>query len=181
MKCYIMLAEGFEEIEAVSVYDILKRASIETFFVSVYDEKTVKSSRGMKIVPDIGLSDITSVNKDDIIVLPGGMPGTLNLKKSGALAEILQHHNNGKGILAAICAAPSILGEMGLLRGKKATCYPGFEQSLKEAAFTEEAVVCDGNIITSRGAGTAIYFALEIVSLVKGKQEAQKISSSILL
>lgn len=181
MKCYIMLAEGFEEIEAVAVYDIVKRASVETFFVSVYGEKTVKSSRGMKIVPDKSLSDISSIEADDVIVLPGGMPGTLNLKKSDELAKIIVNHNNSNGILAAICAAPSILGEMGLLKGKKATCYPGFEESLLDALFTEEAVVYDGNIITSRGAGTAVYFALEIVSLVKNKQEAAKISSAILL
>jgi len=181
MKCYIMLAEGFEEIEAVCVYDILKRASIDTFFVSVYGEKAVKSSRGMKIMPDMSLSEISSVESDDVVVLPGGMPGTLNLKRSDELAKILAHHYDENGVIAAICAAPSILGEMELLKGKRATCYPGFEESLKGAEFVEKAVVHDGNIITSRGAGTAIQFALEIVSLVKSRQEAEKISSAILL
>ena len=173
-----MLADGFEEIEALAFVDILRRAQIDVQTVSAYGTDTVKGSHGIAVVPDIKIDDIKSIS--DGIVLPGGLPGTYNLRDNEKVVELLKKFNiNGKYV-AAICAAPSVLGGLGFLKEKHATCYPSFEETLTEAVISEDRVVVDGNVITSRGAGTAHDFAFKFVELIKGKNVADDIRSSML-
>jgi len=180
MKVYMHLAEGFEEIEALSVVDVLRRAQIETDTVSVTGKKEVTGAHGIRVIADLLFED-ADYSSADMIVLPGGMPGTLNLEKHIGLTEIiLQFSREGKW-LAAICAAPSIFGKLELLKGKSATCYPGFEKYLIDAVHSEESVVVSDKIITSKGPGTAIYFALEIVKIIKGEESAEEIREGMVV
>ncbi len=173
-----MLANGFEEIEALTVVDILRRGEIDVQTVAVYNNEYVTGAHGINIKSDIMLSDI--IDDYTVIVLPGGMPGTINLQNCEDLQKlIIKAHNNNK-LLAAICAAPMIFGELKLLEGKKATCYPGFEKHLLNAEVLENKVCYDGNIITSRGAGTAADFAFKILEVIKNKEISEKIRSSMI-
>ncbi len=163
MVC-LFLANGFEEIEAVVPLDILRRAGADVKTVSVGTDRIVRGAHGIEITADMLLSEI----QDDIkmIILPGGMPGTDNLEKSNELLSIIKKcHNNGKYI-AAICAAPKILGGLGLLNGKKATCYPGFERFLTGAEFTSNEVEVCGGIITSKGPAAAYEFGFTLAQLL---------------
>lgn len=179
-EALLHLADGFEEIEAVAVLDILRRAGIDTLTVSLNGEKIVKSTRNMKIESDI-LYEEADYEKADIIILPGGMPGSENIAKHKGINEkIKEYHKNGKK-LAAICAAPMVFGMLGILEGEKAVCYPGVEQKLKGAEITFNRVEVSNNIITSRGAGTAVYFALKIVEIFKGKELSDKIKKAMLI
>ncbi|MCR5301824.1 MAG: DJ-1/PfpI family protein [Lachnospiraceae bacterium] len=177
---YVFLAEGFEEIEALTPVDLLRRAGIDVKTVSIDPkESTVTGARGIGVLADTVISGIT-VEKDDIIVLPGGMPGTLNLLGCDMLMKILDDHNAEGGRIAAICAAPArILGARGLLKGKKATCYPGLESHMDGATPVIETVVTDENITTSRGLGTAVDFACELITLISGKEKSDEIRSSV--
>ncbi len=175
---YVLLADGFEEIEALSFVDILRRAEINIETVSVNDSKTVVGAHDISVNADKLLNEIDTMA--DGVVLPGGIPGTPNLQKNSTVTAILSNYfKNGK-LIGAICAAPSILGELSLLDSKKATCYPSFESKLHGAVVSEERVVTDGNIITSRGAGTAHDFAFKFVEILKGKETADNIRSSML-
>jgi len=176
---YVHLADGFEEIEALTVVDLLRRADIGTETVSVTGRLPVTGSHGIKVVADILFEDAV-YGECDFVVLPGGMPGAANLDAHEGLREkILSFHNQGKG-LAAICAAPLVLGRAGVLEGKKATCYPGFEKELKGAEAVTDAVVSDQGVITSRGPATAIPFALAIIEAVKDKETADSIAGGLL-
>ena len=175
---YVMLADGFEEIEALAVVDILRRGDAEVKTVSVYEQDKIIGAHEIAVVPDIAFSQI---DKDaDMIVLPGGIPGTPNLQAHGPLAEFLRESNTKGIFIAAICAAPMIIGEMDFLQGKTATCYPSFEKHLKGAACSTQKVCVDGNIITSRGAGTAHEFAFVLLSLLKEKDKADEIRRAML-
>ena len=179
MKVYVHLADGYEEIEALTVVDVLRRAEIDVQTVSVTGKKEVAGAHHIKVIADLLFED-TDYSKADMIVLPGGMPGTLNLEQhEGLRGKILEFQNTGKW-LAAICAAPSVLGKLELLKGRTATCFPGFEKYLAGAEFCEDLVAVSGNIITSRGPGTAIYFALEIVRIIKGEDMAKKLKESMI-
>ena len=176
---YVHLAEGFEEIEALTIVDLLRRAGIETETVSVTGRLPVTGSHGVKVVADILFEDAV-YSACELIVLPGGMPGSSNLAgHDGLLQKILSFRNQGKG-LAAICAAPLVFGRAGILKGIKATCYPGFEKELEGAECLKDSVVSDGGIITSRGPATAIPFALAIIETLKGEEAAGEISEGIL-
>ena len=177
---YIHLADGFEEIEAMTIVDLLRRAEIETETVSVTGHLPVTGAHGVKVVADILFEDaVYSACK--LIVLPGGMPGASNLDAHDGLREkILSFFNQGKP-LAAICAAPLVFGHAGILEGKKATCYPGFEKELEGALLSEDAVVVDSGIITSRGPATAMAFALALIEELKGKETADRIAEGLLL
>lgn len=166
---YVFLAEGFEEIEALTQTDVLKRAGIDVINVGVTGE-FVKGAHGIVVKSDISLSDAFEKNDAEGIILPGGMPGTTNLFESEKLNIMIKKAYDEKKLIAAICAAPSILGKLGLLKGKKATCYPGFEETLFGAKISKKNVVKDENIITSRGAGTAMEFALSIAEYITGKK-----------
>ncbi len=175
---YVFLANGFEETEAIAPIDILRRSELDVKTVGI-GEEVVVSSHGIAVIPDITEVDFVPSDDIDMIVLPGGMPGTLNLEKSRTVQEAIDYcAQNGKYI-AAICAAPSILGKKGLLQGKKAVCFPGFEQFLEGAEIPEQGVVRDGNIITAKGAGAAIEFGLELSKTLAGEAKARKIRASL--
>lgn len=174
---YTLLAEGFEEIEALTVVDILRRADISVKTVSVTGDKIVTGGHGISVQTDIGIDE---ADVSDMLFLPGGMPGVTNLENNTkAVALINDYIAQGK-FVSAICAAPSILGKLNLLNGKKAVCYPGFEEYLKGAEVLSEAVARDGNIFTSRGAGTAAYLGFAIVELFKGKELANKLKNGMI-
>ena len=173
----VFFAEGFEEIEAVTVYDILKRAGIDVRSVGLGSKK-IRGSHGIMMETDMEIKDLAGADPD-MIVLPGGMPGTGNLDESPELKRIIRKaHENGRRI-AAICAAPMILGKMGILDNKEAVCYPGYEKYLKGAVLSRKAVVTDGNITTSRGPGTAFAFGLELVNILKGEKKAEELSGNM--
>jgi 4-methyl-5(b-hydroxyethyl)-thiazole monophosphate biosynthesis len=180
---YVHLADGFEEIEALTVVDLLRRAGIETLTVSITGRLPVTGSHDIKVVADLLFEDAV-YNTCDMIVLPGGMPGTKNLGEHAGLREKIYSFNNQGKWLAAICAAPSVLGQAGVLKGKKATCYPGFEKELTGADVITDTVtypvVSDQKVITSRGASTAIAFALKIIEELKGKEKSEEIAKGIL-
>ncbi len=174
---YLFLANGFEITEAMAPLDVMRRAGLEVKTVGITGEM-IQSSNGVSIKPDIDISDITYDNIDGAI-LPGGMPGTLNLKASNAVVECVKKcYNDGK-LVASICAAPSIFGEMGLLRDRRATCFPGFEKALDGAVHTGAHVETDGNVITSKGAGCALEFGYAIVSYAVSKEAADKVLSDM--
>ena len=174
---YVFLAGGFEEIEAVTAIDILRRAGLDVLTAGV-PYREVAGSHGIRLVADIGAADVSF---DDMraIVLPGGMPGTINLEKSETVASAISHMAKTGGLIAAICAAPSILGRMGLLRGKRAVCFPGYEKELTGAVICDEAVCRDGNIITGKAAGASAEFALAVVSALAGEDKARSVWSAI--
>lgn len=174
----VFLANGFEETEAVAPIDILRRNGQNVVTVGI-GEEVITSSHGITVVPNVTEADMSLMTDIDMIVLPGGMPGTLNLEKSRTVQDTIDYcAANGK-FIGAICAAPSILGKKGLLKGKKATCFPGFEEFLEGADFTGEPVEKDGNIITARGAGVAVEFGLKLVEALSGKPASDKIRESM--
>ncbi len=177
---YVFLAEGFEEIEALTPVDLLRRAGVETATVSIYpDRKTVTGARRIPVCADMTIDGIEP-GADDILVLPGGMPGTVNLLECTQLMDMIDAHNARGSRIAAICAAPArILGSKGLLKGKRATCYPGLEELLEGATAVTDSVVTDGNITTSRGLGTAVDLACELISILCGAGKADEIRSSV--
>ena len=162
----IFLADGFEEIEGLTVVDILRRAGIDISMISINGKKKVTGAHGIALDTD---EDIVQCDLDklDMLVLPGGMPGTMNLAACEKLTEALKKADQEKRGIAAICAAPSVLGDLGFLKGKKDVCYPGFESRLTGAEVLAVPVVTDGHITTSRGMGTAIAFALELTKRLK--------------
>jgi len=175
-KIITILAGGFEEIEAITTIDLLRRAGNEVTVLGL-SSTTVNGSHNITVKTDGILKDFKG--QFDGIVLPGGQPGTTNLGNSNEVLELVRSAY-AKGLLcAAICAAPSVLGKAGILKGKKATCYPGTQDKLAGATYQEIPVVRDGNIITSRGVGTAIAFALEIISYFNGTEAAARIAISI--
>jgi protein deglycase len=177
-KVYIFLAEGFEEIEGLTVVDLLRRAAIDISMVSVTGNRNVTGSHAITVLAD-EIFEKVDFSDADLLVLPGGMPGTMNLLEHEGLDQLLKEfHGEGKP-LAAICAAPRVLGVKGLLAGKKATCYPGNEAALLQAEVLGSAVVVDGNITTSRGMGTAIDFSLSLIRSIRGEEEAKKIAQAI--
>lgn len=178
-KVYVFFANGTEEIEGLTVVDLLRRADIPTEMVSVEEGREVMGSHNIPIKTDLCLNEM-ELDKAAMLVIPGGMPGTMNLLKNQELRTAIQQFQEEDKMLGAICAAPIVLGAAGVLNDKKATCYPGYEEKLTGAVYTEQAVVCDGNIITSRGLGTAIEFALAIVSHFKGKDAAGQLQQAIL-
>lgn len=173
----VFLANGFEEIEALAVVDVLRRAELDVRTVGV-GGKSVTGAHGITVQADWEEKDVTT-DPLQAVVLPGGMPGTLNLEKSTiVLAAVRDCMNRGKYV-AAICAAPSILGHMGLLRGKKAVCFPGFESQLTGAQLSHDPVCTDNTLITARGPGVAVDFALELVAQLVGEKTADKIRMSM--
>lgn len=177
-KVSIFLADGFEEVEALTPVDLLRRAGAEVTLAAVGEKKEVTGSHGITITADHLFADIDFTDID-LLVLPGGMPGTLNLKACEPLLTLLKEHDAKGKKLAAICAAPTVLGYVGLLQGKKATCYPGCEEGLTGALPVTEPVVTDGTITTSRGVGTAIPFALSLVAGLFGTEKADELAKSI--
>jgi len=178
MKVCAFLAEGYEEVEALAVVDVLRRAKADVKIVSVTEEYLVESSRGVTIKADALFNDI-DYDEVDLLFLPGGLPGTNNLYDFEPLRKLIYKFNDEGKRLAAVCAAPSVFGRMGILNGKKATCYPGFEDMLEGAVCVPDRVVTDGNITTSRGMGTSVELGLEIVRLFAGEGECHDLAVKI--
>ncbi len=173
----VLLADGFEEIEALTPVDVLRRAGLDVKTVAV-GSKIAVGSHGIPVVCDVSADE---VNLDTVsaVIFPGGMPGALNLDASDFSGKIIEAVKEKGGIIAAICAAPLVLGRRGLLEGRRATCYPGFEGELRGAVPTGNAVEVDGNVVTARGMGVALEFALTLTSLIKGQDEATRISEGV--
>lgn len=177
---YLFLAEGFEEVEALTPLDYLRRCEeLAVQSVSVTDTRVVTGSHGISVVADLTIKEL-SLDTVDTIILPGGMPGTLHLEQSAPLQQIIDYCVKQDRLIAAICAAPSILGHKGLLQGKKATCYLGFETQLFGAEYTANAVEVEGNIITARGAGVAQQFSFAIIAKLLGQTRADILKGALL-
>jgi protein deglycase len=177
---FIFLANGFEETEAIATIDVLRRGDVAVKIVSITGEATVTGSHGIQIVAD-ALFEGLSFNDSELLILPGGMPGTQNLQNHEELGELLKKQFSSNQYLAAICAAPKILGHLNLLHGKEVICYPGYEDELTGATLSKLNVVCDGNIITAKGVAFAIDFGLKLLELLKGKAVADKVAQGMLV
>lgn len=178
-KACVFLADGFEEIEALAVVDLLRRGGVSVTTISIGTSLMLKGRSDIRVEAD-EMFEEASMEDADLYVLPGGMPGTRYLGEHEGLKELLLAAGRRGKYLAAICAAPTVLGKHGLLKGHRATCYPGMEDGLSGAdVVTDEEVVISGNIITSRGAGTAIPFALELISLLEGGRKAEEVGRGI--
>lgn len=178
-KIGIFLADGFEEIEGLTVVDILRRAGVEVTMISIMGRKEIHGAHEITVLAD-KLYEEAAFAELDGVVLPGGMPGTTNLGAHAGVKEQISAFVAGGKLVAAICAAPSVLGENGILKGKKAVCYPSFEEKLLGAEVTFDEVAVDGNVITSRGMGTAIPFALALTEYLVDAATAEKLSDSII-
>lgn len=174
---YLFLAPGFEEIEAITTLDILRRAELPVSTVGVQG-KEVEGAHGIVVRADLAEEQAAEEGLE-MVVLPGGVPGTPNLEKSAAVKRCVEYCLQKGRLVGAICAAPSILGHMGALQGKKATCFPGYEAELAGAQVKNRAVCVDGNIVTARGAGAAIEFGLQLVACMKGEQFAKQLGEKM--
>ena len=179
MQIYVFLADGFEEIEAVAPIDVFRRAELEVITVSVTGDQLVTGAHGLTVAADSLFEDL-SFEGDFLLFLPGGMPGTLNLEAHEGLRELIGQQAAKGNKIAAICAAPSILGKMGLLNGKEAICYPGFENFLTGASVSDQDVVQSGSVFTAKGPGVAIDFALALVEDLKGPDVAAQVSGGMI-
>ena len=177
-KTAILFANGYEEVEALTVVDLLRRAKIGCEILSVADSGQVTGSHGISIGADRNFSG-TDFSQYDGVILPGGMPGTTNLAADERVLALLRNFAAAGKLTAAICAAPTVLAKAGLLEGKKAVCYPGMEEQLTGAKVSFDPVAVDGTVITSRGLGTAIPFALSIVQYFEGRERAEALASSV--
>ncbi len=177
-KVYVFLADGTEEVEALTAIDLLRRAKVDVVTVSIMGRKHIISSHQIGIEADevFGASDYMD---GDMIVLPGGLPGTTYLKEHEELRNVLFSYKEAGKYLAAICAAPTVFGSNGMLEGKQAVCYPGFEEELVGATVLNQGVVADGQFITSKGLGTAIDFSLELVRVLVSAECANQIAKAI--
>lgn len=176
---YLFLADGFEEIEALATVDILRRAGVRVVMVSVMGSKTVSGAHGVSVQAD-AMFDECSFSDASMLVLPGGMPGAANLGNHVGLCSLLNEKNKENIVLAAICAAPMVFGELGLLEGKKATCYPGFETHLKNATYTGAMVECAGNIVTAKGPAAVWDFAYTIAEKLVGTENVNDVKAGML-
>ncbi len=175
---YLFLADGCEEIEALAQTDILRRAGFDVKMVGITGDE-ITGAHKIKIKADIKIEEVEK-DKIEAVILPGGSKGTQKLDASDFVKETTMYAFKNKKFVCAICAAPMILGKLGILAGKKATCYPGFEQYFIDAQYENKCVIRDGNIITGRSMGAAYDFALEIISALSGKEESDKIKAEII-
>ena len=177
-KVYIFFADGFEDIEGLTVVDLMRRAGIDIQTVSIKETKEIRTSHGIDLLTDrtFGECDFSDA---DMLVIPGGMPGTNYLRDHEGLAELLKKQYEAGKWVAAICAAPSVFGGLGFLKDRKATSYPGCLDGIPVGEYTEEPVAVDGNVVTSRGVGTAIAFALKLIEVLISKEKADEIAASI--
>lgn len=178
-KVFLFLATGFEEVEALSPADILFRAGFDVKRVSITGEMVVKSSHGVGIEAD-SLFEQTNFEGGDMLILPGGMPGTNNLAAYKPLSDLIRKYKAEGKWLAAICAAPSVYGRMGLLSGQRATCYPGFENMLEGAEVSKDGVVVSGQFVTARGAGVSMEFGLKLLEVLTSRAEAESMAEKVI-
>ena len=174
----LFLADGTEECEALITVDLLRRAGIDVTTASVMDRTSIKTSSGIQMEADVEIEGI-NLDEADMLILPGGMPGTKYLGECELLCNKVKEFNEQGKKIAAICAAPSVLGKLGVLNGKKAICYPGFEEALEGATISDIDPVTDGNVTTAGGLGHAISFAVEIIKVLIDEDAANKVASEI--
>lgn len=179
-KVYLFLAPGFEETEAIGCIDVLRRGGLDVMLVSVMGDSSVESAHHVTIQTDITLNDV-DLEQAEALVLPGGMPGAEHLKNTQQLRDMIQTFYGRGGLIVAICAAPMVFGDMGLLAGKRVTCYPGFEKFLTGAHAVADSVVTDGNIITAKGPAFAYDYGLAILAKLRGDATAKEVASGMLL
>lgn len=177
---YMFLADGFEEIEALCPLDLMLRAELDVKTVSVSETRIVKGAHDIEVFADTILSELDPSVKPEMVILPGGKAGAFTLDANEKVIKYITDTNARGGFVAAICAAPMILGNLGLLEGKEAICYPGFEKYLKGAKISAEKVVQDGNIITAKGMGVSLQFGLKLIEVLKGADIADKIKESVM-
>ena len=177
-KVSVLLAEGFEEIEALTVVDLLRRAQIYVDTVSIMEDYMVHGAHGISVQTE-DLFDQVNFVESDMIILPGGMPGTTNLDAHSGVKRVVKDFFEEGKYIGAICAAPTVLGNLGLLKGKRVSCYPSVETQIQGAVMTRMSVTVDGNLITSRGVGPAIDFALKLIEILAGKEKSKEIAQSI--
>lgn len=177
---YVHLADGFEEVEALTVVDLLRRANIDAKTVSVEQDKTVEGAHGIKVEADL-LFENADYDKCEMVVLPGGMPGAENLKKHKGLYDVIEEFSQKGKELAAICAAPMVLDGHAALAGKTVTIYPGFEQQLASVSPISADIVDDGNVLTGKGPAFAMKFTLAIIEKLKGIEAAEAVAKGLLL
>ena len=175
---YVFLANGFEEIEALTIVDVLRRADIRTHLVGV-NEKSITGAHGIIVQADVLINDIHSLEDTRMLVLPGGMPGTRHLGESDALKNLLNEAYETEIYLAAICAAPMVLSQHNLIKGRHITCYPGTEKEMKDFIYEHTAVVHDGKLITGSGPGTALEFSLKLVEILKGHKVSEHLGMAM--
>lgn len=175
---YMFFAEGFEEVEAIAALDVIRRAEIEIESVGI-GSKQITGSHGITVICDKSEDDISLSDKLDGVILPGGMPGTTNLQNNKTVNMFIDYCTENNLYLCAICAAPMILGQKGLLNKKNATCFPGFENFLSGAILSDEYVCTDGKIITARGMGSAVNFGLAIAAAVKGEKVSAELKETL--
>ena len=176
----VFLADGFEEIEALTPVDVLRRAGLSVQTVSIMDKQVVAGAHGVPVLADVMFADVNTEDAE-MILLPGGLPGATNLDAHEGLGQMIQDFAQEEKPLAAICAAPLVLGNRGLLQGKKATCYPGFETYLQGAEYTAALVEKDGNIITGKGPGAAMEFAFAIVEKYCGIDKVNELKQGMMI
>lgn len=181
MNVIVFLADGFEEVEALTVVDYLRRVqNIKVDMVSIKDSLQVLGGHNIEVKADKTINQLENITSYDGVVIPGGMPGATNLRDHEGVIKIIKEINDNGKLVAAICAGPIVLEKAKVIDGKKVTSYPGFEKELQSSIYKEEDVVCDGNIITARGAAKAADFAIEIVSYLAGMEEAKNLKTKIL-
>lgn len=178
-KVAVVLADGFEEVEAMAIVDVLRRAEI-TVVIAGLHEGPVTGARKVKVIPDTVIETVRS-DDFDMIVLPGGQPGADNLNAHPRVKDLIREFSEKGKLTGAICAAPIVLGSAGVLKGKHATAFPSYRDKLGGAVYEEKAVVEDGNVLTSRGPGTALNFGLAIVERLVNKEKARKIKEAMLI
>lgn len=179
MKVAIILAEGYEEVEAVAPIDVLRRAGIDVLIAGLSKEP-VASARNVRIVPDVSIDELNP-DELDLVILPGGAGGVEKLKQDPRVENLIKKMQEKKKLIGAICAAPTALAKFGTLEGKKATVYPALKDEIKPALYVDEKVVEDENVITSQGPGTALLFGLKLVERLLGKEKAKEIASRMLV
>ncbi len=178
-KAYVFLADGFEDIEALAPIDILRRGGVDVVTVSINEDPFVTSAHRMVVLGDVTFEEAGDFADADILMLPGGMPGAANLDMhEGVKDALLRQHQQGK-LIGAICAAPFVLGKLGLLKGRRATCYPGFESYLDGADYTAELFTTDGNIVTGEGPAAAMPYGYEILRLLEGDDVVEQLKEGM--
>jgi len=174
------MANGFEDIEALIPVDVLRRGGVDIKTVSIYDTNIVESAHGVQMVTDLTFEEAEPMLKDaDLLMLPGGMPGATNLNEHVELKKALVAQAEAGKMVSAICAAPLVLGGLGILKGKRATCYPGFEQTLEGAEYTEDLWTIDGNIITGEGPAAALPYAYSLLALLVSEEAAREVAEGM--
>ena len=177
-KAVMLFAKGYEEVEALMTVDLLRRGGVDVKMASITEDMTVCGSHGIQVGMDTKLADV-ELDQVDAVIIPGGKEGTDRLGADEAVCYTLQRAFEAGKVVAAICAAPSVLGACGILEGKRARCYPGFEGKLTGAEFVDEMAVVDGNVVTSRGLGTSMEFGFALLEVLVSKETAEKVRGEI--